>query len=137
MHDERHHALRVEARGQRLGDGDRAVLTARAADREGDVPPPLALIPVAHVPEALDEFPQADILGADAVHRRNRAVQDVVKALVLARSFESGNVARVLDDAQDAPVPGRGGTHRALLAVGQVATAVSYTHLTLPTIYPV
>ena len=62
-----------------------------------------------------EQLADPEPVGADAVDRRDRAVEDVVEAAELARPLERQDVERLLDDAQPALVarPGRGRSGRA------------------------
>ena len=64
-------------------------------------------------------------LGADAVDRRDRAVEDVVEALELGGPLEGQDVERLLDDAQPALVPAAVAADRAQLLVADVEAALA------------
>ena len=61
------------------------------------------------------------VLGLDAVERRERAAEHVVEAAVLVRALERDHVDRLLDDADDGAVAARVEADRAELLLGQVA----------------
>ena len=61
------------------------------------------------------------VLGLDAVERRERAAEDVVEAAVLVGPLERDHVDGLLDDADDGAVAARVEADRAELLLGQVA----------------
>ena len=63
----------------------------------------------------------AQVLGLDAVERRERAAEHVVEAAVLGRALERDQVDRLLDDADDRVVAPRVEADRADLLLGEVA----------------
>lgn len=56
------------------------------------------------VREALQQLAHGELVGADALHRRDEAVQHVVQTLVFARALEGRDVARRLDHADGGAV---------------------------------
>ena len=74
---------------------------------------------------ALQQLADAQPLGADAVDRRDRAVEDVVEALELGRALEREDVERLFHDAQPALVPAAVATDRAQLLVADVEAALA------------
>jgi hypothetical protein len=63
---------------------------------------------------------EAELLGADAVDGRERAVEDVVDAVVAAGLFDGGDVGGLFDDADDALVARGVGAVGAGVDVGDV-----------------
>jgi hypothetical protein len=59
------------------------------------------------VGDAGDELFEVQLLGADAVERREHAVQDVVTAAELAGALDGQQAGDRLDDADDAVVAAR------------------------------
>ena len=57
--------------------------------------------------QAVHEVGNAQVLGANAVNGRKRAMQNMVDAAVIAGFFDSGNVGWFLDHANEALVAGR------------------------------
>jgi hypothetical protein len=70
---------------------------------------------------AAQELVDAQVLGLDAVERRERAAEHVVEAAVLVRPLERDEVDRLLDDADRRVVAACVGADRAQLVLGQVA----------------
>ena len=71
--------------------------------------------------DAVHELVDPQVLGLDAVERRERAAEDVVEAAVLRRPLERDEVDRLLDDADRRPVAPRVEADRAQLVLGEVA----------------
>ena len=71
--------------------------------------------------DAAQQLVDAQVLGLDAVERRERAAEHVVEAAVLVRPLERDQVDRLLDDADDGAVAARVEADRAELLLGQVA----------------
>ena len=72
-----------------------------------------------------EQLADLQALGADAVDRRDRAVEDVVEALELGRPLEREHVERLLDDAQPALVAARVAADRAQRLVADVEAALA------------
>ena len=70
--------------------------------------------------EAGEEVGDAELLGADAADGRERAVEDVVDAVVAAGLFDGGDVGGLFDDADEALVAGGAGAVAAGVDVGDV-----------------
>ena len=64
-------------------------------------------------------------LGADAIDRRDRAVEHVVETLELGRALEGEHIERLFDDTQPALVPASVATDRAQLLVADVEAALA------------
>ena len=71
--------------------------------------------------DPLQQLVDPQVLGLDAVERRERAAEDVVEAAVLVRPLERDHVDGLLDDADDGAVAARVEADRAELLLGQVA----------------
>ena len=74
-------------------------------------------LPLAH---ARQQSLDLQIVGTDAVQRRQRAHQHVIDAAELARLLDDRDVLRLLDDADQPLVAGRAGAERAGIGVGDV-----------------
>jgi hypothetical protein len=70
--------------------------------------------------EALDQRFQMELLGADALQRRECAAEHVIEAAVLARFFDRGDAIRFLDDADDFAVARGARAVKAGIGVGDV-----------------
>ena len=71
------------------------------------------------VAEADEERLDLELVGADAVERRDRAVEDVVAAVELVRALDREEIGRLLDDADRLVAPLRVGTDAARVALGE------------------
>ena len=76
---------------------------------------------ISPVGDAAQQLVDPQVLGLDAVERRERAAEDVVEAAVLVRPLERDHVDGLLDDADDGAVAARVEADRAELLLGQVA----------------
>ena len=74
---------------------------------------------------ALEQLADPQPIRADAVDRRDRAVEDVVEALELARPLEGEDVERLLDDAQAGLVAARVAADRTERLIADVEAAVA------------
>ena len=72
------------------------------------------------VGDAREQLLDAQLLGSDALDRRDRALQHVVAALELTGALDRDDVARLLDDAHDVRVAPVVAAERAQLAFGDV-----------------
>ena len=70
--------------------------------------------------DALEQLGDLQVLGVDAVDRRQRSSEHVVDAVVLVRALHRDHVAGLLDDADQAVVAARVGADPAAGFVGQV-----------------
>jgi hypothetical protein len=70
--------------------------------------------------DAGEEVGGAELVGADAVERRECAVEDVVDALVAAGALDGGDAGGLLDDADEALVADGAGAVGAGVDVGDV-----------------
>src|SRR4029077_21136055 len=75
--------------------------------------------------DAMHQLVDAEMLGLDAVERRERAAQHVVEAAILRRPLERDEVDRLLDDADERAVAARVEADRAELLLGEVAALVA------------
>ena len=71
--------------------------------------------------DSRDELGDPQVLGVDAVDRRERPAEDVVEAAVLVRPFQRDQVGRILDHADQRPVAAGVGADRAQRPLRQVA----------------
>ena len=71
--------------------------------------------------EAVEEFPDFQIVGSDAVERRECATEHMVQSAEFIGSFEGKDIARLFNDAERSPVPFRAGADRAGIRFGDVA----------------
>ena len=70
--------------------------------------------------DAAEQLVDPQVLGLDAVERRERAAEDVVEPAVLVRALDRDQVGRLLDDADDGVVAARVAADLARLLLGQV-----------------
>ncbi len=71
--------------------------------------------------QAGQQLLEPDLVGPDAVHGGNRAVQHMVQPLVLVDALDGRNVARVFNHADHVPVAGRRRADFAGVGIGEVA----------------
>ena len=81
------------------------------------------------VGEALHELADAEVVGADAVDRAERAAEHVVEPAVLAGALDRGDVLRLLDDADRRAVPAGVAADAAAVLVRDVAAQRAEPHL--------
>ena len=74
-----------------------------------------------------EQLLHAQLLGADALDRRDRALQHVVATTELVRAFDRDDVARLFDDAHDVRVAPFVAAERAELAFGDVVSSAGTT----------
>ena len=72
------------------------------------------------VGDAHEQLLDPQLLGTDALDRRDRALQHVVPAAELLRALDRDDVARLLDDAQHGRIAPLVATERAQLTLGDV-----------------
>jgi hypothetical protein len=73
----------------------------------------------------LDQLGDAQLLGADAVDRRDGALEDVVEAAELAAALDGQDVERLLDDAELGGVAARVAADAAEVALGDEEAAAA------------
>src|SRR3989304_991045 len=76
-----------------------------------------------------DQLGNLQLVGADAVERRDGAVQDMILAAKLTGALERDDVAGVLDDAKDAVASRRVRAGRTRVDVGDRETDRAIAHL--------
>src|SRR5207253_4629149 len=81
--------------------------------------------------QARQEVREAEVFGAQAPYRRERAVEDVVEAVVAARLLDGDEVVGLFDDADHRAVARRGGAEAARLNVREVVADRAHHYLTL------
>ena len=81
-------------------------------------PPSRRLFGILH---PADELGQLELVGTDAVDRRERPLQDVVAPADYTRPLEREDVHRLLHDAEQRRIPSRVGAERARLRLGHGA----------------
>ncbi len=79
----------------------------------------------------LKQLVDPEILGIDAVERRQGAAEHVVEAAVLVRPLQGHDVGGLLDDADDRPVAPSVAADLAGLVLGPVAALVAEAHALL------
>ena len=79
----------------------------------------------------MHELVDPQVLGLDAVERRERAAEHVVEAAVLRRPLERDEVDGLLDDADRRAVAPRVEADRAELLLGEVAALAAEAHALL------
>jgi len=70
--------------------------------------------------DAGEQVGGAELVGTDAVERREGSVEDVVDALIGAGAFDGGNRGGLFDDADETQVAGGAGAVGAGVYVGDV-----------------
>src|SRR5207249_3121979 len=73
-------------------------------------------------PQPREQLVHLEVVGADAVHRRDDAMEHVVEAAKAARALDGEDVERLFDDADDAAVAAVVAADVARIRFGDVLT---------------